>query len=567
MSLEGLNAEQRRAVEAPDGPVMIVAGPGTGKTKTLTARIVWLLEQGVPAGEILALTFTRKAAAEMRQRVEVLVRDGELPEITTFHALALNIAGVDERAFASNVERHEIVRGLKLPAEWRGVGRRELGLRLSNYKNRLEPASGAMADLVAQYDAALRERGRRDFDDLLRAAFEQLQPSDEVARRKYVLIDEFQDTNEVQYELAKRLEGEGGLFVIGDPRQSIYGFRGASGYVFEQFSQDFSGALVVNLRINYRSAPELVAAGNAVFGAGADLVAGVTAGGRARAMETLNEYSEAAWIVAEIESAVGGTDLLKASGIEPVAAGFRDFAVVYRTHRSAQALVRRLDDSGIPFQVAGEGSPYERPPVADVVAVLRRLAGGGAAETLEDEWLHHELEPLVGNISVADLAEQAAGHLGVMRDDESRRELERLMSVSVRFGTDLRKAVRYYDELAESEYYDPAAEAVTLTTIHAAKGLEFEHVFVLGAEEGLLPFVRPGLASDVDEEQRLFYVSVTRAKRRLDILHVRDRGNEQRRPSRFLDGLPLERMVDPDMAALIRKRRIGRAKRAQGTLF
>jgi len=369
--------------------------------------------------------------------------------------------------------------------------------------------------------------------------------------------------------------------VIGDPRQSIYGFRGASGGVFERLATDFPEARQVTLTLNYRSAPELVAVGNAVFGEEARLEAVRTDPGQARVMEVLNEYQEAAWVVDQIEAGVGGTGMLAASGDEPEAASFRDYAVVYRTHRAAATLTRRLAESGLPYQVAGEGSPYERPEIRDVVTALEQLVGAEAAASTgvsgseflaaDDPggaWLWDDVRPLVGQASVAELVRVIAERIGGFDEPAKRQELAQLAAVMVRFGSDARAAVRYLAELRESDYYDPVAEAVTLTTIHAAKGLEFEHVFVLGAEEGLLPHARPGAGpADVDEEQRLFYVAVTRAKRRLDVLHARERGGRAARVSRFVRGLPAERLVDPDLAKQERKRTLARVKRAQGTLF
>jgi DNA helicase-2/ATP-dependent DNA helicase PcrA len=584
MWLDELNFQQRAVVEAADGPMMIVAGPGTGKTKTLAARIAWLLHQEVLADDILALTFTRKAAAEMRTRIKELVafednntanpffhdgcrRSRMEPEVTTFHALGLRLTGSDTRAFVGNDERLEVIRGLRRPTELKAMSTRQLGLSLSVYKNGLYLPDGAMGELVQRYNEALAERGRRDFDDLLREAYELMRIQPEVGRRRYVLVDEFQDTNELQYELMKLLIGEGGLFVIGDPRQSIYGFRGASGGVFERFTADFPDVKRVDLTLNYRSAKAIVAVGNAVFVSEPGLEAVSPGQGRVRVLETLHEYSEAAWITHEIEAGIGGIDMLQGQTDEPEATSFRDYAILYRTHRSAMALQRRLLESGLPYQVVGEGSPYEQPIIQMIVIILRQLGGEELPGNLEVQHVTDQLKNLVGQVSVAELVREITVRLGKLNEEKIKGELAQLTSAAVQFGMDMAAAGRYFRQLSESEYYDPSAEAITLTTIHAAKGLEFEHVFVLGLEEGLLPHKRHDMADDVDEERRLFYVAVTRARRQLDLIHARERGGERSEPSRFLVGLPVERTVDPTLVDSVRKRERRRMERAQGALF
>ena len=568
--LDELNDEQRAAVTAGDGPVMIVAGPGTGKTKTLAARAAWLLEHGAAPDEILALTFTRKAAGEMRVRADGLAgaaSGGGRPEITTFHALALRLLDEDARAFVDGEERLGIVRGLKRPPALKALTVRELSLALSNAKNALM-LDDEWAGVVGQYNTALRERNKRDFDDVLRGLYELAVREPARVRRRHVLVDEFQDTNELQYELTKLLAGAGGLFVIGDPRQSIYGFRGASGDVFERFEQDFPDARKVTLTLNYRSAPEIVRAGNAVFAdAPVQLAAVRPTAGRVRLVETLDEYREAAWIVSEIEAGVGGIGMLGVGADDPEATGFRDYAVLYRTHRVAAALVRKLDESGIPFQIAGEGSPYERTEVRQIVDALTLLAGETADGDTAGAWLWAELRPLVGQVAVTELLQRVADQIGGYEEAARQRELGQLLSVATRFGSDAVAAAGYFAALRESEYYDPAAEAVTLATIHAAKGLEFEHVFVLGVEDGLLPHQRPGAAVDSGEEQRLFYVAVTRPKRWLDLVHARTRGGQSAVVSRFVAPLAPELVTDPGLARQERKRSAVRAKKAQGRLF
>lgn len=570
-TLEGLNEAQRRAVEAPDGPVMIVAGPGTGKTKTLVARIAWLLETGRAAPEeILALTFTNKAAAEMRERLQGVLGANAGVRVGTFHAVGLEALGADARTFVTEAERLWIIRELPRPAGLEGLAARELALRISRYKN-----GGAGQDdeavrrLAKSYDAALAERSLRDFDDVLTAWRDGLVNDGAKAAWRYVLIDEFQDTSPVQYEIARLLEAH--LFVIGDPWQSIYGFRGAGVGMFDQFAADFPAHVAVKLEVNYRSQAAIVRLANEIRG-GDPLVGFWTQPGRARIIETLSAASEAELVLGEIERLLGGTDLGRVDGaLEDGQYRFSDIAVIYRTHRAARAMVRRLAASGLPYQVVGGDGPYGQAPVRKVIEVLRAVGGDAATEPAGLSNL--EVEQLVvaapADVAPSELVGWVAAALGI-DDEDNRLALLGLVAALVRFDAEpdgRARAARYLAQLEDHEFYDPAAEAITLLTIHAAKGLEFPVVFVIGAHEGGLPHLRADGQNDLDEERRLFYVAVTRARERLEVVHARERDGQKVAASRFLDGLSAERLVDPMMARLSRKRATNRAKRAQGTLF
>jgi superfamily I DNA/RNA helicase len=573
-----LNAEQRRAVETDARHVMIVAGPGTGKTKTLVARIAWLLDHGVSAGEIVALTFTHKAAAEMRDRLRPMLgssmNTGILPEITTFHGLAYGLlqraGAVDEREFVTDVQRKEVIRQLRRAADLRGVSARELGLILSRHKNGADEGE-AVEKLAQEYRAALKARGWRDFDELLVECYGWLGRHPQAAQYRHVLVDEFQDTSEIQYRLAWWLAREGSLYVIGDPNQAIYSFRGAGSEVFGRFARDNPGVLQVKLSANYRSAPPVVAVANAVF-CEAALSAQTSMRGSVRVVECLSEFAEADWLVGEIEREVGGTDLIGAGArVGGGSRSFRDFAVIYRTHHTGRVLRRRLEQSGIPFQLAGGGSWYEQPEVARLVAALRVLAGQPESDDWtegEADWLRRQMVNQVGELPVSELAQRLAQLTGLGLNEETLGDLRRFYGSVWRFETNLGACLAYLTELAASDFYDPAAEAVSLLTIHAAKGLEFSHVFVCGCEEGLMPHARAAdKPAGLDEERRLFYVAVTRAKERLDVSFARERGGKPAESSRFLRGLPLDRITDEGMATQLRRRSKNRAKRAQGRLF
>lgn len=563
MQSPSVNLDQQRAVEAV-GVVLVVAGPGTGKTKTLTARIAHLLGSGVDAQDILALTFTKKAAEEMAARVTALVSAPPTPKITTFHGLCYELLGTDT-AFVSEPQRLKIIKSLAKPAALKGVSARELGLLISRAKNSLDAPGEATAKVLASYNTALRAQNLRDFDDLLVEAYEKLKNGEARVQYCHILVDEFQDTNRLQYEIVKLLLGTGtNLFVIGDPNQSIYGFRGASGDIFAQLKADFPAHTEVTLTSNYRSAPEIVRLSNAIFPNQPALQPESKASGQVRAVQVLNEYSEADWVLGEIQKAIGGGDFLRAVSDDDRARQrtLRDFAILYRSRSAAAALQKAIDASGLPYQVVGDGSPYEKPQVQAVIAVLRAIQTG---ETRELENLKPdnqrkaaELTKKHQTLPPQELAEKIVQTVGF----EPSRELAQFFATLVRFKT-VKAALKHIDDIAQTGFYDPQADAITLLTIHAAKGLEFPVVFLIGMQEGVLPSER----GDKAEEKRLFYVAATRAKARLEITHAKNRGGQPAQASSFLQGLPLETITDPDMAAQTRRIIKRQAKRSQQSLF
>lgn len=575
-----LNDRQREAVEAGEGPVLIIAGPGTGKTKTLTARIAHLITaKHVKPQRILALTFTKKAAEEMRQRVQSQLPDSikTQPTITTFHGFCYDLLGSDT-PFISEPKRLQLIKDLPKPASLKGVSARELSLHITRAKNAMEGVDPDVAKLVRAYNKALAVLGVRDYDDLLLDAFTLLE-QDEAKRQelydryRHILVDEFQDTNSLQYALLLLLRTHDNLFVIGDPNQSIYGFRGSSGTVFDTFQADFPDCRRTALVINYRSAPPIVHVGNAIIAGAEPLQAFAKDGGQVRAVQVLNEYGEAHWVLNHIQRAIGGGDMQKAVSDDDRRDHRRlsDFAVLYRSRRAASTLQKVLAESGLPYQVAGDGSPYDTPTIQAIVELLRASASGedvdlqgfsSAQQHLLTELLHQrdQREPAI-------LARRVMHILGFEPD----RDLQQFLGTLVHF-KDIEAAVQYIDTIAEYGFYDPQADAITLMTIHASKGLEFPCVFVVGAEEGILPTAlrAGGPAPDRGEERRLFYVAATRAKDCLEILHAKNRGGQPATMSSFIQELSpdiLERHADPDMPDQARRIAQKAAKRSQQSLF
>ncbi len=597
--LEQLNQEQRRAVEAGDGPVLIVAGPGTGKTKTLTARIAYLIASGkAQPGEILALTFTKKAAEEMAARVVDLLKvidrsragtegapaflsgsasvesmpfnKSTTPRIATFHALCSELLG-DEIPFVAEPVRIQLIKDLPKPAALKGLSSRDLGLLISRYKNMAED-DAALKKLVKAYDTALHEQGLRDFDDLL-VQVRELLMNDETKRDafrqqyRYILVDEFQDTNRLQYELLNLLRGNDNVFVIGDPNQSIYGFRGASGSIFDQFKADFPAHNLVTLTANYRSTPEVVTLANAIFTADAPLQPQTTTAGRVRAVQVLNEYSEANWVMNEIQQAIGGGDMLSAvSDDERMSQRtLRDFAILYRSRAAALTMQKAIEISGLPYQIVGEGSPYEQPQVQALMALLRAATTGEVPQL--EGFRSAEIRAVQDMLTQDDSASptKLAKRLVDILKFELTNSVQQFINTLVRFN-EPRQALAYFDSLAETRFYDPIADVITLLTVHAAKGLEFPYVFLIGAEEGILPHSK----ADAEEERRLFYVAVTRAREKLDIIYGKNRGGNPAEASRFIrePGIhALPHMLDPNLAEDARRAQKRAIKRSQQSLF
>lgn len=578
--LQSANQAQRQAITAEHKPVMIVAGPGTGKTKTLTARIAYVLLQGVSADTILALTFTNKAAGEMSERIRSIIGSAAMPTIATFHALCLAILRKENMPvrFATDTERTQAIQQAKKQADRTGLTTREASLEISRAKGSVQPPLQSKS-LVRAYNAILQRQGLIDFDDLILHTYDLLKTQPAVRRRQqetfqHILIDEFQDTSELQWRLVQLLRGSDSVFVIGDPKQSIYGFRGATLDMFAVFRHDFPDYTEVALEVNYRSQPQIVFAANAVFPHDVQLRPHLAATGDACVLLTLNEYSEADAVLQRIEQGVGGTTLLSATATS-TDMHFRDFAVVYRTHRAAKVVEQRLRDSGIPFQVVGEGSPYEQAEIQAIIDSFKWLLNRQDTPAIKG-FTPGQVRAILEKIAVDDPVSRIAGMIVAAlnlagNDPQKKQHIQQFIGTLVRFDLQgLAQCVAYLTALAQQDFYDPRADAVTLLTIHAAKGLEFTSVMVLAAEEGMLPHIRKSEAPDIEEERRLFYVAITRAKRDLTILYTKKRRGEPAEVSRFVQEIPnklLPRTVDPNFEKTEQRLYRRQQKARQGTLF
>jgi len=617
-----------------EGPLLVLAGAGTGKTRVITYRVAHLIEKGVPGRAILAVTFTNKAAAVMKERIGDLQRSSGQGAsdvwVSTFHSFCARLlrreavnAGLprDFAIFDDDDQTAAVKRTLMqldLPAD--DYPPRSMRAQISHAKNHgitpdeMEASAGIARDeerkevakVFRAYNEMLRKASALDFDDLLLRAVELLQQNASVrsawsSRFQYLMVDEFQDTNAAQEELVRLLAGtRKNVCVVGDEDQSIYSWRGARAGNLKRFTADFAGAKIIRLEENYRSTQKILDAAAAVVRNNSDrlgktLQATLGSGDGLRFFEAQDSYAEAEFVVGEISSVIRN---------DPDAR----VAVLYRTgaqSRSFEEVLRRL---GIRYRVVGGFSFYERAEVRNALAYVRLLLhpdddvallrvlnvpprGIGAAtvamletsarETGKSLWeviragefatgkklsnalnsfreIIERLQEECAGLPPAQLIERVlerSGYLTYVEQQdnlehtaraENLRELSNAMAEATEQGQTLEDVLDAAALVADSDEYDPTIP-VSLMTLHSAKGLEFDAVFLAGLEEGLLPHTRSGSnLSEIEEERRLFYVGMTRAKQSLVIsraIYRRSYGEERLRastPSRFLAEIPAE---------------------------
>ncbi|MEA2060379.1 MAG: UvrD-helicase domain-containing protein [Thermodesulfobacteriota bacterium] len=613
-----LNDEQRRALSVEGVPLIIEAGPGTGKTRTITAKIACMIsEKGVAPESILALTFTNRAAGEIKERIEQSVPGkGKKVAAFTFHAFSLSVLkelGQFDSAVAEDAVRKEILKQAFLHAgfsdtqkdldriDQKIAGAKQQGLTC---KDGLRDAVGhkdqeMVTKVWKAYDHLMTSRKLVDFEDLITMVLNLMKNNADILesmqnRFSFIFVDEYQDINMGQYILIKLLAGKGeGLNVIGDPDQSIYGFRGSDNRYFRQFMTDYPDAVKIILNKNYRSTQTIL---NASFqmitrsetdSEKEKLFSDINGKNRLVILETASDKAEAAAVGKQIERLLGGLSLFsmdagKADASSFSERSFSDFAVLYRTRKQAGVFASAFEQAGIPFQTADKENVLVRPGIKELVALARILGKRGAfpdldilfdhlktgvgkktREKLRDwfysldgtiEHLLHRLvdNPLPGirkdiwkNISQAckkieklggELETQStqhgiellAGNFGIqekiLKDEESTAVFNQMVSEA----DDSTKGLSpFLDRIAlerDIETLEPGAEKVSLMTIHAAKGLEFPVVFITGCEQGLLPYSRYNSpVADIDEERRLFYVAMTRARDLLYLTYAKKR--------------------------------------------
>ncbi len=549
--LAALDEDQARAAETVDGPLVVVAGPGSGKTRMIAHRIAHLvLERGVPAASCLAITFTRRAAEELRGRLAALLPDdAEHCPVHTFHSLGLAFLRAEAAAAGLAPDfrvADERERTAALTAELGITESRAARLLKSVSMVKRTGEKPADEEIVAALAACRRlglARNWVDFDDLVCLPVEVLEAHADIAARwrerfSQVCVDEFQDVDNRQYGLLRLLvPPAGNVCAIGDPDQAIYGFRGANAVCFTQFGQDFPTARTVRLQRNYRSTGSIVTAAAQVIGNDAPTMLMRPMQAPLTLYAAPTEHAEAEFVAATIEHLLGGHDLLAAgdartrqSGDRPL--GFADFAVLYRSDAQSAALRVAFDRAGIPF---AKSSPAPLAGQSAVRALLAVLAAQSA------ELRERDLSARI--VAAVDHLRQEEPEPDVAALDEAKRWLTALAAS----GNEAGDEARLREQVAlstEADFWDARADRVSLLTMHAAKGLEFPVVFVVGLEDGLVPWSWGTVDDAADarapdaEERRLFYVAMTRAKDLLILSRAIERHwrGERRRlpPSPFL---------------------------------
>jgi len=625
--LTGLNPEQRRAVETTEGPLLIQAGAGSGKTKTLTHRIAYLIatNKATPFN-ILAVTFTNKAAKEMRERVAVLLGEradnrGFMPYMGTFHGICVRLLRIDGEAIGvpgsfvifDESDRQTAVKQVSksLRIDEKAFPPRLISNLISSAKNDMltpaeyanlasSPAQKAAATVYPSYEKALKEASALDFDDLINEAVHMLKTKPGVRKKwqnqfRYIMIDEYQDTNTAQYQLVNLLTNEHkNVAVVGDDAQSIYSWRGADFRNILRFEKDFPGCAVIKLEQNYRSTKNILNASNSLIANNtqrSDKKLWTEAGDGlpVQLLSVSNERAEGEAIIRRIRL-----------GVDSGRYRLKDFAVLYRTNAQSRSIEENFVHYGLPYRVVGGVRFYDRKEIKDVVAYLRvifqpedrvsferivniptRGIGGtslqnfftwqtnkslslnsalqqvsscealtprGRAAFAELSDILDSLREVSQTSTVSGLIESLLRRIdylnflsdGTLQGETRQENVKELLSVAQEYqDAGLQGFLEEVALISDLDGTDFDGDAVTLMTLHAAKGLEFPVVFMSGLEESIFPHSRALYdQNEMEEERRLCYVGMTRAKKELYMIFAATRllygGLQHNPPSRFL---------------------------------
>ncbi|MEO3888219.1 ATP-dependent DNA helicase UvrD2 [Nonomuraea sp. B5E05] len=571
--LIGLDPEQRAVAEAVRGPVCVLAGAGTGKTRAITHRIAHAVRSGVvEARSVLAVTFTTRAAGELRQRLRTLGAPGV--QARTFHAAALRqltyfwprvIGGEAPSVIESklpvlveacrqvrrNPDRSEL-RDIAAEVEWAKVtqiGPEDYVAAAAKHHRTPPVPAEEVARLYDTYEQIRRERHLVDFETILELTAAVMTEHQEVAAQirqqyRYFVVDEYQDVNPLQKLLLDTwLGGRDDICVVGDPNQTIYSFTGASPRYLTGFAVEHPEAAVIKLVRDYRSTPQVVDLANLVIAKGRsphrlELVAQRPDGPKPAFADYDDEPAEAAGVARAIRK-------LLDKGVPS-----REMAVLFRVNSQSEAYEEALSKAEIPYVLRGAERFFERPEVRQAVVLLRGAARSAAGEPLASE-VHH----ILAGIGLTPTPPSGGGK--AREKWESLKALADLAEDMAAEGADLPTFVAELERRA-SEQHAPPVEGVTLASLHAAKGLEWDAVFLVGLTDGMLPIIYAETSDQIEEERRLLYVGITRAREHLSLSWALARapgGRKSRRPSRFLDGLTGRASAPARVASPSRERR------------
>ncbi|MBE6154650.1 MAG: ATP-dependent DNA helicase PcrA [Firmicutes bacterium] len=608
-----LNDRQKEAVMHVDGPCLVIAGAGSGKTKVLTTRIAHLIESGISDYNILAITFTNKAAKEMRERLNLLVPDNHV-FVGTFHSFGLKILreNLDALGMDKNftiIDSDDVLSLIKKIMKEKNIDPKVVSpyfvrTKISFIKNELltdadldkffnTPAEQKVIEIYHEYDRVLRRNNSVDFDDLLVLPVKLFKSNKEIIDKyqehyKYILIDEYQDTNEVQYKMSKLIGNKyKNIFVVGDANQSIYSFRGANFRNILNFEKDYSDACVIPLEQNYRSTKNILDAANSVIKNNKErkdmeLYSTLGDGVKVKYLRSYDEKHEITLIVDEIKR-------LLSEGYS-----YKDIAIFYRTNAQSRNVEEVMLKNNFPYKVFGSFYFYNRKEIKDLLCYLRlinntnddislrriinvpkRKIGDKSVQDLEGVANHlnvsmfeaidsgkelefknliRELQNDALNLSLTELIDYVLDKSGMKKELEAEKtldselRLENLMefksitaSFEARTGSvNLGDFLEEISLIADISEHQDSDEVITLMTLHSAKGLEFPIVFITGMEEGIFPHQNAFMEGDegIEEERRLCYVGFTRAKEKLYLTNAKKRmlygKTTVNAPSRFI---------------------------------
>ncbi|MBW2153227.1 MAG: UvrD-helicase domain-containing protein [Deltaproteobacteria bacterium] len=626
-SLDDLNAMQRRAVEIEKGPIMVVAGPGTGKTKTLTHRIAYLVtKRGVLAEKILAVTFTNKAAEEMIRRLKMLMgKTASLPTIGTFHSVCFKILqdldadhaheildeerrnafikeAIKQSGFSASIKSEDIFRGI-VTAKQQFLGPEDCLESIFDEKRVFE-----LRSVYRAYQEMLSVEGFYDYEDLVFKVVKRFKKDPILLKQyqdrfKYIFVDEYQDLNKAQYSLIRALSPPGkDLFVIGDPDQSIYGFRGSNVAYFKKFVEDYPDAEVISLSQNYRSSKTILEASYQVIKdhkitkAHSRVYSDIDGINRISVLEAASEKAEAVVIGRIIEELVGGTgfhsvDFGKIDAVRQTwHHGFSDVGIFFRTGLQADIFAEVFDKAGIPYQTVSRHRLFSSEGVFDLMSCLKIIEGsacyidldiggrlfypsiGKATMGVLREWgyrnnftlkqalwharripipgmrakhqqnlcayvaylerMRKEIEGLSVEKKLLYIIEHTAIKKKITESSDIEESINFLLHLSKSYGQSTGKFLAAIALKTDTDIYNDRVQKVSLMTMHASKGLEFPVVFISGCEDGLIPYHHTD--TDLDEERRLFYVAMTRAKEQLYLTRAKHRTIYGKRTNRKL---------------------------------